>query len=269
MLKLNDQNNGYNGIQYGFEWDTDHYVEHSGSYSGQQVLFYQFKTNNTGDAIRVVPDGCVDLLFCCDPNRPSAAVCGTVLIGKSIPFHKETVYFGVRLSPKLSMLLPGLALKEIIDVQAPFEDTLSSYKDVCFKITAKKEFRQRIHVFEQEFLSILISCNRPHSLVDYCLNEMYRTSGAIAVQELADGAGYSARYIRTKFEEAVGVPPKLYTRIIRFQHSLNEIWMRKASLSDLANEQGYFDQAHFVKEFKAFSQLTPDKMKKRIIQGSS
>lgn len=255
----------FSGIQFGFEWETNDYVERKICYAGQPVVYYQFVTDGKGDAIRVVPDGCIDLLFCLDETRPSAKVCGTVLQGKGILLHSNTVYFGVRLSARLSLLLPDLPLKEVIDLQAPFEDTLIQYTDMCEKMAECAGFTDRIACFERDCLPLVTGDVRSSGMVDYCLTAMYRTSGSISIRDLAEGIGYSERYLRKKFEQSLGISPKQYNRIIRFQRALEGIVRCGASLTDVAIERGYFDQAHFMKDFKLFSQLTPVQLRMRKI----
>lgn len=141
-----DRTRGY--IQYGFQWQTLGYREHVVRYADEPVIYYQFTTDGTSRSIQVVPDGCVDLLFCCDPLHSSALVCGTVLEGEQVLLHPNTVYFGVRLSYRLSLLLPGLLPKELVGVQAPIEDALSQYADLSSKLAACTMFPQRIALFE-------------------------------------------------------------------------------------------------------------------------
>lgn len=254
------------GIQYGFEWGTDHYRERSISYLGQPVVYYQFataQTENEAKEIQVVPDGCVDLLFCCDGRSPEALVCGTVLRGRSISLRSGTVYFGVRLSARLSIVLPGLSLKDVIEEQAPFEDSLSSYADMSERIAECAGFAERIACFERRCPGLLNGSDRSIVLADYCLTELQRTDGGVSIRELAEGTGYSERYLRKKFEQSFGFSPKLYGRIVRFQRTLEGIVRSRAPLAEVAIERGYFDQAHFLKDFKEFSPLTPQQLRAR------
>ncbi|WP_435169117.1 helix-turn-helix transcriptional regulator [Paenibacillus glycanilyticus] len=257
------------GIQYGFEWETTGYIERKIHYSGQPVIYYQFKTDASGRMIHVVPDGCVDLLFCCHPGKPSARVCGTVLQGKALYFESDTTYFGVRLSARLSLLLPNLPLKEVIEIQVPFKDSLSKYKNTGAIIAELQGFSERITGFEKLCMPILSGDVRSIRMIDYCLTSMQRSNGSVTIRELAEDTGYSERYIRTKFEQSLGISPKLYNRIIRFQRSLGSIVRGASSLTDVAMEGGYFDQSHFMKEFKSFSQHTPIQLRKHPKPSSS
>ncbi|GMK40888.1 hypothetical protein PCCS19_39440 [Paenibacillus sp. CCS19] len=257
-----DRTRGY--IQYGLQWQTLGYKEHVVHYGSEPVIYYQLTTDRTRRSIQVVPDGCVDLLFCCDPQRPSALVCGTVLEGEQIPLQPNAVYFGVRLSYRLSLLLPGLPPKDIVNVQAPIEDALSQYADLSPKLAACEGLPQRIALFERDGMQLLSGTVRDSGIVGYCMTSMHRSGGAVTVRELAAETGYSERYLRMKFEHTLGFSPKLYNRIVRFQRALDSVVRSANPLSDVAASGGYYDQAHFMKDFKSFSQMTPSQIRAMI-----
>lgn len=82
--------------------------------------------------------------------------------------------------------------------------------------------------------------------------DLFDTMEAIALRY-----GISARYMQQLFLQYTGLTPKLYSQINRFQHSLQLVTTRDASLTSIAYECGYADQSHFIREFKAFTGSTP------------
>ena len=87
---------------------------------------------------------------------------------------------------------------------------------------------------------------------------LYHTRGQFRVAELADHCHLSMRQLQRQFDETTGVSPKALARAIRFE-SIRERLMfdPNANLTDLAYEFGYADQAHFIKDFKDFTDKTP------------
>lgn len=82
--------------------------------------------------------------------------------------------------------------------------------------------------------------------------------GTVPVGALADAAGVSGNHLATQFKAHVGVTPKRVARIYRFARLILSIDpSRPVDWSDLAHTAGYFDQAHFNNEFKAFTGHTP------------
>jgi AraC-like DNA-binding protein len=87
---------------------------------------------------------------------------------------------------------------------------------------------------------------------------LYHTKGQFRVAELANRCHTSARQLERKFDEATGVSPKTLARAIRFEAIRSRLMFQPdANLTDLAYEFGYTDQAHFIHDFKAFTDKTP------------
>ena len=80
--------------------------------------------------------------------------------------------------------------------------------------------------------------------------------GDISVKEISNILNLSERHLRRSFHEVMGVSPKKYLRILRFEQSLNQI-LDEGYAPKLFTEQDYFDQAHFINEFKEFSGFSP------------
>ncbi|SCF22887.1 transcriptional regulator, AraC family [Micromonospora chokoriensis] len=84
------------------------------------------------------------------------------------------------------------------------------------------------------------------------------TSGAAAIDDLRVSAGVSSTHLARRFKELVGVTPKRLARAYRFTATVLSINPAEPiDWADLANSAGYFDQAHFGHEFRAFTGLTP------------
>ena len=75
-------------------------------------------------------------------------------------------------------------------------------------------------------------------------------AGSASIARLRDHVGWSKTRLTTKFVEQVGVSPKQYARVMRFNHALRLIHTGRASLADVAFEAGYYDQPHLNAEFK-------------------
>jgi AraC-like DNA-binding protein len=102
-------------------------------------------------------------------------------------------------------------------------------------------------------------------LVRSIYNQVFLNDEPVAVENLAQQHGYSERYIQKLFVDFIGVPPKQFLNIQRFNRSLELIRSSRHSLTSIAYECGYYDQAHFIKSFKGFSGLTPSQFKGSLI----
>lgn len=82
--------------------------------------------------------------------------------------------------------------------------------------------------------------------------------GAVGVAELARKAGCSARHLKRLFDQWVGLSPKLFSRIVRFQALCGRLTDRaQADWVGLATDHGYFDQSHLIRDFSDFAGITP------------
>jgi AraC-like DNA-binding protein len=87
---------------------------------------------------------------------------------------------------------------------------------------------------------------------------LYHTRGQCRIEELADYCHASVRQLQRTFQRVVGVSPKFFARTLRFEQAQRRLMVDpETDLTGLAQECGYFDQAHFIKEFRAFTGKTP------------
>lgn len=87
----------------------------------------------------------------------------------------------------------------------------------------------------------------------------HRRRGLVRVPELARHVGLSVRQLERVFAERVGLTPKSHLRIIRFQEVLRTLrgGEERRTWADLATAHGYYDQAHFIRDFKRFVGVAP------------
>jgi AraC-like DNA-binding protein len=91
-------------------------------------------------------------------------------------------------------------------------------------------------------------------LVEFALAQFNRTPAVASVRQVARSAGLSERRFSQLFREQVGFPPKVWTRIRRFQRAVNQLHAgTEMRWADLALDCGFYDQSHFANEFRAFS----------------
>jgi AraC-like DNA-binding protein len=109
--------------------------------------------------------------------------------------------------------------------------------------------------------SLLAHASKPllrHPAVDFAIQEFGDLRRAPSIAQVTAQIGLSSRRFLDVFNDQVGLTPKLYCRVQRFQNVLRRIGMRgNVDWTDLALSCGYFDQAHFIHDFGAFSGLSP------------
>ena len=123
---------------------------------------------------------------------------------------------------------------------------------------------KRIAVIER-FLISKLSPIPSDNMVLTALAIIHRSKGNIRISELASQLNISQSPLEKRFRKLVGASPKKFASILRFKHILQQQNLQQHKLqdnkplSDLAYEAGFYDQAHFIKEFKNFTGETPER----------
>lgn len=89
------------------------------------------------------------------------------------------------------------------------------------------------------------------------MQQIKNTNGIITLQELASHFSLSTRQFERNFLNISGLTPKVFARIIRFQTALKKLNHPGKSMTSIAYEADYYDQAHFIRDFKSFAGLKP------------
>lgn len=100
--------------------------------------------------------------------------------------------------------------------------------------------------------------------MQHALSKIIHSKGSISLKQLQLELQLSERSFERKFKSYVGISPKLFSRICRFQTSLNQLRERSyTKLSDIAFENDYTDQSHFIRSFKEFAGFSPNQYQKQ------
>ncbi len=95
--------------------------------------------------------------------------------------------------------------------------------------------------------------------IEFAVNKIIESPNQMTIQQISTKVGYSQKHLIKLFKVNVGLTPKGFLKIIRFQKAINEIsTVKTPKWTDISYESGYYDQAHFINDFKAFSGFTPN-----------
>lgn len=129
---------------------------------------------------------------------------------------------------------------------------------------------QKFIFAEQFLLNIFFKKPAANPFVDFSVDLILNNPHQLSIQHLSDKVGYSQKHLIKIFKEHVGLTPKSFLKIMRFQKALREIETnRTANWTQIAYESGYYDQAHFIHDFKDFSGFTPAQFLKQQIEYSN
>jgi AraC-like DNA-binding protein len=101
-------------------------------------------------------------------------------------------------------------------------------------------------------------------IIKYAVAQIIQSKGNLSLKALQQKLQMSERNLERKFNQAIGISPKLFSRICRFQESLHQLQTSSYDkLSDIAYENQYADQSHLIRAFKEFTGLSPLEFKRQ------
>jgi AraC-like DNA-binding protein len=214
-----------------------------------------------------VPDGCVDIIFIYNDTEYLVELLGSPLSQKTVEAYPQHHYFGVRLKPGMFLDLYDASLAEIADSQvivtAGNVTAGNARWESLAALPGTQTLEERIALFLREFAPQLATCAVPER-VQLLLGRINSTKGSVSTAQLASDLCYSERQMRRIVSAAMGIGPKTLCRIVRFQHAMHHMLAapQAHNLCHIEN-LGYADQAHFQREFKEFTGLSPQTFAKR------
>ena len=110
----------------------------------------------------------------------------------------------------------------------------------------------------------MLSPDTPARCVEFALASILHQPGRLGFRQLSEQIGYSQKHFISLFKQQVGTAPKQYLKILRFQKVILELEKEtSADWSEIAVRNGFYDQAHFIHEFRNFSGFTPGEYVRR------
>lgn len=104
----------------------------------------------------------------------------------------------------------------------------------------------------------------------FALSQIIASGGSIPLKDLQQQLQLTERSFERRFKQGVGISPKLFSRICRFQNSLKQLKSNNYSkLSDIAFEHDYADQSHYIRAFKEFAGFSPYQYQKKSTEAEA
>ena len=168
--------------------------------------------------------------------------------------------FAVFLQPTAFQRLLGIPTQHLADRSYPAGDVLGPGIDALWSVLADAtSFEQRVRLVEAHLLGKLHH-NAPTTIAQVAMDTFSR-HGRLGVAEMAGLASLSVRQFERQFERELGMPPKRFARIARFQFALDAKLVDPGrSWLDVAHGAGYYDQMHLVRDFHSLSGASPTRL---------
>jgi AraC-like DNA-binding protein len=219
---------------------------------------------------RIVPDGCMEMIFHYGDlytqffedgssiTQPRCFVFGQITSPLEIAPTGISGIIAARFHPDGFAPFAKIPITEIenraIALHELFDDAVALEQQVL----AAKTNEERIKTIETFLLTLLRTPEAANRIAKSSVEILLSHNGNVSVDELAEQLNINRRQLERKFSSAIGVSPKQLSKVIRLQATIKMLEQKKfSSLTSLAYENGYYDQAHFIKDFKEFTGVSP------------
>jgi AraC-like DNA-binding protein len=239
-----------------------------------ELFWYYEGSTVTHEQERILPDGMTELVIDLgddnlrvydaeNPQRvqrfPGAVICGPHSQPFVIDTANQVAIIGVHFKAGGAFPFFRFPASELHDTHISLEDAwgLSAY-DLRGQLLEAQTVESRFAILEVFLMAHVAHSLTRHPAVDYALQALRCDPTTQTIRDVTVKIGFSHKRFIQLFSKEVGLTPKLFSRVVRFQHVLRQIGRgQSVDWADMALAHGYFDQAHFIHDFQSFSGLTP------------
>jgi AraC-like DNA-binding protein len=201
---------------------------------------------------RVLPDGCADVLF--DLAGASVELVGPMTVAQVIELSGFVDLLGVRLRPGAIAAFGGVRADELLDAVIPISLSVSAAR-----LSEAADFAAKLRLVIESLRARVSALEGPDQLVRHALGRLARADAPDfpSICVLTRDLGLSERAFQRRFVANVGLTPVSYRRLARLRSVLRLHAEGARGWASIAAGTGFSDQAHLVRDCRAFTGLTP------------
>jgi AraC-like DNA-binding protein len=212
------------------------------------------------DQVKMQQDGSDVFLL-----QPRSVIVGPQLIRVSLDINKSHKAVRVGFHPGGLYRMLGISMTEMVDESYDATDVFGKeLQQVNDQLQEAASF-DAIHIVIEKFLLQKLRSLKRALLFDMAMLELLKVNGKVPIEQIASMACLSIRQFERVCKERIGMPAKLFSRVVRFSNAyrLRENYS-DISWTSIAYEAGYFDQAHLIRDFKEFAAVAPGVIEKEL-----
>lgn len=221
---------------------------------------------------KIVPDGCIEITFNFGDKikrftsetdfvlHPNAMVMGQRTKSFDILPSGNVDTFAICFYPIGFANFVKIPLENLVDKETPISELFGQVEAEILEqqMIQSVDTRQRIDIIEVFLLRMLIEKNTISNIVKSTVDALLKSNGTTPINDILIDDISKRRQLERHFRKQIGISPKQLSRAIRLQATLNLLLNKKSeTLTDIAYENDYFDQNHFIKDFKDLVGVTP------------
>lgn len=238
---------------------------------------YCYSGETRGITQQLIPDGKTDLLlnfdssiYILDSYSKRTSISKSIFQGLrktpyTFEFGKNLNIIGVRFLPFGLSVMFGIPEKEIS--AKPVEANLiigNKLKEVEEKVFYETDISGKLKIIENWLLDCFANTYKQKMSIPSKLDSLNVSKGLIKINDIFENSANYKKAQRT-FREYIGISPKLYARMLRFESIHNELRnLKQLDWMSIVAKYNFHDQSHLIKEFKFFTGITPNEFISKI-----
>ncbi|MCB2361904.1 helix-turn-helix transcriptional regulator [Clostridium estertheticum] len=218
--------------------------------------------NDNISDIALIPDSSGCIIYTYENNDFSSSLWGattkTVTVKNDVNLKK--IRFFIEFMPGGLHAITGINQSELCDIQTQVDEV---DKNLSFSLIHAMEISNNIDnmlsMVNMIFLKAIEKNNKEHTVIDSALNIIKATNGRLTIKQLSANEYISERQLNRIFNEYIGINAKKFSRLVRINHSINMFKnINYENCLNMTQLLGYFDQSHFIRDFKQICGITPN-----------
>lgn len=213
-------------------------------------------TDETEQEILILPDCCMDIV--CDLSNDKIFISGVMTTAQTVLIKPGRKFFGIRFMPGVLPTLLNVSADELKNQNIPLQKISKRFFEkillLCSLNSSKEMGRMCDPIFEKEI-------GRVDVVTKLFSNSKIEGAHRNSVKDLSQRMKMSVRHIERLFAKYIGLTPKHFLKIRRFQNFHNHLQETHGKLATISLQCGYTDQSHMNKEYKQLTSATPTSKK--------
>jgi AraC-like DNA-binding protein len=225
--------------------------------------------NPTPQLQKIIPDGYTEIIFHLGDSfrinihgkwevQSQSLVAGQIKKHFYLQNCGYTNIVAIKLKPAALTQLFGTEMDKLTDKVVPLEElNIAFLNELAAYLHALGAVENKVDFINQQFAALLRTVPAEKATIENVIDNIMETKGITSVDDLGKANFLNERQLQRLFKRYIGLSPKYYSRVIRFSAIFQAIKDRDRSWTELAYETGYYDQSHFIRNFKTFTGEDP------------
>lgn len=240
------------------------------------IQYYWILENPSAEHTELVyPNGEIQLLFHCKnpftENKPTGetaeqkiiSLCGQRTTYSNIKTKAPSYTIGAVFFPYSAARFFPFSLSEINDYSIDLNDIFNDWQQYEESLFNSQTDALRIEIIEKFLTGRIIERDKnQYGLVSSCVQQILNNKGMFPLRKIYSHYNVSDKTLQRLFKQYTGLTPKLYSEFVRISNVIEMIKFNNNNLQT-AYDNGFFDQAHFIKKIKTYTGCTPNQLLKQ------